>query len=374
MRIVMNYTGYSTNRITGQNVFLEFFLKGLSQLEPENEYMIYCSEKVIPQLRELFSKGEYIPAMDLSARQKRNIIDSIKKLIYRIFVLPARLKENNPDLIFFPDIQVSLFNYYKGIKTVMNPHDIQFITFPRRVGLIHRLYFSIIYRAAFKNMDKIIAISNCDKGQMETAFPSYKHKVHKIANPVDTSGLPGAEERNNDIIAINIQHKHKNIITLIKAFEKIKEDISGNLILIGSPYKDDLEYVKENELSKRIIFKGIVSNEERNSLLKKSRLYVNPTTYEGFGITNVEAIAAGTPCLISDIEVNKEVTLGLASYYGPATDIEELAKAILKKLNQEVDRGLLLERAKRISKEYDTRKMIGEYQTLFNNLMRENCN
>ena len=108
--------------------------------------------------------------------------------------------------------------------------------------------------------------------------------------------------RKKDIVAINLQFHHKNVITLIKAFELIKDKTECNLVFIGN-VPDRVKYLKEyvtsHNLDDRIIFKGFVEDEERNYLLENCRLYVNPTLYEGFGMTAVEAIILGVPTLVS---------------------------------------------------------------------------
>ena len=96
------------------------------------------------------------------------------------------------------------------------------------------------------------------------------------------------------------------------------------------------EYVIKNNLQKRVKFTGFLSDSERISLLQKSRLYVNPTLYEGFGMTAVEAMILGVPVLVSKIETNYEVTLGMCEYYEPAEDSDILAAKILECMDKPI--------------------------------------
>lgn len=60
-----------------------------------------------------------------------------------------------------------------------------------------------------------------------------------------------------------------------------------------------------------------------------SCLYINPSLFEGFGMTAVEAMILKVPTLLSRVSANYEVTKGLCHYYEPADDVEALAAAIL---------------------------------------------
>lgn len=101
---------------------------------------------------------------------------------------------------------------------------------------------------------------------------------------------------------MNLQFHHKNIITLIKAYELIKTQIEYKLVLIGN-VPDRVaylkEYVTEHHLEEDVVFTGFATEEKVNKFLGACALYVNPSVYEGFGMTAVEAIIKQVPTLVS---------------------------------------------------------------------------
>jgi glycosyltransferase involved in cell wall biosynthesis len=144
--------------------------------------------------------------------------------------------------------------------------------------------------------------------------------------------------KNPCITAVNIQHSHKNTITLIKAFERIRNIIPHDLYLIGriTPGTAWLaDYVREHGLDNRILFKGFLDDAALAAMIKGSALYVNPSLFEGFGMTTVEAMLAGVPALASCVTAVPEVTMGLCSYYEPPEDEKTLAEAMKKILLEE---------------------------------------
>jgi glycosyltransferase involved in cell wall biosynthesis len=250
----------------------------------------------------------------------------------------------------------------------MLPHDIQPISNPTRMPFKLRYYYKIYYPQDFKYMDKIIAISDADKKEMETFFPRYINKYRKIYNPIDTDAYEEFtynSAKQNTIVAVNYAGPHKNCITLVKAFGSIINKTECNLILIGNPDKNIIEYIQAHGLENRIRVTGYVDDYTKNNYLANCRLYVNPTLYEGFGMTAVEAIMLGAPCLLSDIPVNREVTLGYADFYYPPEDTDVLAEKILESLAKKHTDEELIMRAKIITENYNYIKAAKEYINFF---------
>lgn len=219
-------------------------------------------------------------------------------------------------------------------------------------------------------MKKIISISDSDKNEMEFYFPKYKNKIVKIYNPIDTDAyeyVPFKSIKQNIIVAINYAASHKNGITLVKAFHLLYEKIDYNLILIGKINNDIVDYINLHGLEKRIIVTGYINEDEKNNYLANCRLYVNPTLFEGFGMTAVEAIMLGAPCLLTDIPVNREVTMGYADFYYPPESANVLAEKILESLSKKYTDEELKSRAKIIAEKYSYIRAAREYIDIFEN-------
>ena len=171
---------------------------------------------------------------------------------------------------------------------------------------------------------------------------------------------------------MNLQFHHKNIITLLKAYEKIMDKITENLYLVGNvPERVSYlkEYVKEHHMEERVFFTGFVSDEQVVEMLSRTRLYVNPTLFEGFGMPAVEAMIYGAPTLLSGIPANREVTKGLVDYYEPPEDDTTLANAILQALANPVSGEKLKKNANAMLKAYHYQKIAEEYYRLFLNMV-----
>jgi len=103
---------------------------------------------------------------------------------------------------------------------------------------------------------------------------------------------------------------HKNIQVVIKSLKLLKEKFPKiSLVIIGKgPYRPQLEkLVSEANLQKNVIFKGHVSEEEKNHLIASSQALVFPSLFEGFGLVILEAFMQKKPVLVSDVRPMSDI-------------------------------------------------------------------
>ena len=137
------------------------------------------------------------------------------------------------------------------------------------------------------------------------------------------------------ITGLNIQWAHKNIITLLRAYAKIMDQTEYDLILVGrklAAVEEMQKVIAENHMEDRVHFTGYVSQEELDRITAETRIYVNPSFFEGFGMTAVEMMGGCVPTIVADTTAMPETTLGLCRYYGPADDADALARVLLEEL------------------------------------------
>jgi glycosyltransferase involved in cell wall biosynthesis len=105
-----------------------------------------------------------------------------------------------------------------------------------------------------------------------------------------------------------LQH-YKNIDILIRAFAEVaKKKKDAQLIIAGfgeSRYALET-LVKELKMDKTITFAGKVTEKEKMQLFAMSWAAIQPSSYEGWGITVIEANACGTPVIASNVKGLKD--------------------------------------------------------------------
>ena len=235
----------------------------------------------------------------------------------------------------------------------MNPHDIQFKFYPEYFSSLKRWYLDKGYAHSLSKADGIIAISDYVKNTLEKHYQSEcGYKIRLLYEPVDFEMGDEAVYRPASlpyILSASSILKHKNMFTLVKAFELIADEIPHQLIIVGckgNGMKIINEHIKRSKVEKRILFTDYLEDTQYNWLFNHADLYVTTSLYEGFGRTPLEAMARGIRTIASKETCLPEVTMGLAEYYEPAMDEKKLAEKILEVLEKpvkDIDRTVLCE-------------------------------
>lgn len=163
-------------------------------------------------------------------------------------------------------------------------------------------------------------------------------KITIIPCGIDEYEFKGKHQKSNipTIICVSRLAKYKNIKDLILAFAKVERTVDKiQLIIIGSgPQEKNLKSLAKNlKLESKARFLSNLPRKELINFYFKSSIFCLPSSVEGFGISVVEAAAAGTPYVVSDIPVFKEVTKnGQGGLLFKLGDVKDLAVNLEKLL------------------------------------------
>ena len=143
--------------------------------------------------------------------------------------------------------------------------------------------------------------------------------------------------------------KYKSVDHLVKAFALIAEKVpEARLEFIGrGDFQPELErMVSELGLKDRTKFYGFVSEEEKVELLSKSHIVVNTSIKEGWGITNIEANACGTPVISANVPgLRDSVKAGVSGLLYEYGNIKQLSEQIFSLLTNQIEFNRLSEGA-----------------------------
>ena len=251
-----------------------------------------------------------------------------------------------------------------------------------------------IYHSLINQTDRVIAISSAQKRRM-IGLGINPNKIALIYGAIDTSKFTPLDdedaetkETQNYILYVAKFTERKNHLALLKAFKKVIS-ISGlkypnlKLYLVGpatgaftskgkepSPYyMKCLEYVQKSSLGGRVKFYKDVSDEELIELYRHATLFVFPSLEEGFGMTLLEAMACGCPCIVNNIEPPSEI-IGNAGCLVNAENPEELADKIEELLENTPLRNQLGALARQRAVSVFDSTLIGEhFKALLNEVM-----
>ncbi len=321
--------------------------------------------------------------------------EEIRKIFSDVMIIPERSNTYSPlwhlkapfkippsRLFWSPHYSVPL-TPVRSRSTITTIHDLFHIRFAHMYGPASRLYAKLLMKKALKS-DRIITVSQFTKQEILDIFHVDEEKIHVIYNGVDT-GLfrpsPSKETLRKYtidkpyILYVGNIKPHKNLKTLVKAFDLIKDEEDVWLVIVGkieglkTPDMELLHLIEENpQLKDRIRILEHVPIEDLPAIYTHALFLVFPSLYEGFGLPPLEAIACGTPVILSDIPVLREIYGDDAPYFSPQ-NYRELADLMLQFIRNEKLRSATVDKLKHLPKKYSWEKSAMEHLNVFNGFL-----
>lgn len=222
--------------------------------------------------------------------------------------------------------------------------------------------------------DHIIALSKQTKKKLIKRVPG--NNISVIYGGVDTSFIKKIKTKKynqSTICCISRLVPYKNVDYLIKATALIKETIPDiNCIIIGKgPEKRKLiKLISELGLEENVIIKRDLSYRDVIKNLKASDIFCLPSRIEGFGLATIEALACGTPFVIADTPINKEVTKNIGGLYFKTNSASDLSKKIITLLKDKKTSQKYIEKGQKLVKEYNWDIVSQQTEKVYNRLKR----
>jgi len=322
-----------TNNRAGISNYVYEIVKKLNNLDKKNEYILYSNKNIVLDF-------------NLNHNWNMHIEKSRTGTIWFYNILPKKLCEDKIDVFwgtqyFLPKRNKETSN----VRLVVTIHDLA-IQKIKNIGSNRNIFIQKLYlRKSLKNADKIIAISETTKKDIIDIYSVNDEKISIIFNgnnpPEKYNMVTNIEEEmrhkfkidnNKFLLFLSTIEPRKNIDTLIRAFEYIKEkDKDLKLIIAGGlgwKYKRTLDLIEESKYAQDMILTGYVTNEEKAFLYSRAEMFIYPSLYEGFGLPILEAFGYGCLVITTNISSMPEVGGDVAIYYDNPLDYKELVQKI----------------------------------------------
>jgi glycosyltransferase involved in cell wall biosynthesis len=289
------------------------------------------------QARSGEKNGDKIVILPCSSSGGKPILDQGRH--GNLTVLPTQ----SESLLKFPDIKI-----YTFIDSIMNDYDIVHVHGSWRYHLIaackaafkykkpvivrpagnlgylprrHKAFFKMPYLNLIekKYLNKASGIHCCTQKELnEIESLNIKTEHFILPNPVDEKLLdikvddntfykqyPGLKPSDLVMCYLGRIAPIKNLELLLRAFIKVAhKKPQVNLILAGPLEDKNLADLLKSETKKaglqdRVFFPGMVIGEIKAALLRRADIFVQPSSHENFGLSVVEAMLFGVPCIVN---------------------------------------------------------------------------
>ena len=229
--------------------------------------------------------------------------------------------------------------------------------------------------------DRVVAICDEMKEEIEHIYPNLKGKVSRIYNPFNFERIEKLMEDERELtkeqkkmlnedycIAIaRLDNVQKDFLTLVRAYKFVKESgIQDKLYIVGDgPSKEEIiNEIKKLSLEENIKLIGLSKNPY--IWLKNSKLFVHSSKYEGLPTVLIEALICNKMIISSNCptgpkEILKNESCGKLFEVG---NIKELGDYLIEFLANKNNRELYEKNVILRKEEFNKNKVIKEYEKL----------
>lgn len=143
---------------------------------------------------------------------------------------------------------------------------------------------------------------------------------------------------NSNILCITSLEPFKNVKNLIKATKILSDkNIKYKLKIVGPGNKNQkleiFKFINELKLKNRVKYLGELNNKKLKKILSNSRILVNPSMCESFGLPNLEGYVSGSNIVCSNLPVFKEILKNYPFYFNEKSSVS-IANQLIKALKE----------------------------------------
>lgn len=220
------------------------------------------------------------------------------------------------------------------------------------IGFFGKLIEKVTARLA----GRIIAVSEGTAAGLEHLGVK-KERIVILPNGISTAAIGDAptEGEAADVMFAGRLIRDKHVDVLLRACAEASRKMPLSVLIIGDgPERPSLEALAAG-LPLKVKFAGTVGEMALYSSLKSSRVFVLPSTREGFSITTLEALACGVPVITVSGEKNSARELIVDGVTGRVVGLgeKELSEAVLDVLGDEARRKRMAAECAPAASKYD---------------------
>jgi glycosyltransferase involved in cell wall biosynthesis len=354
---------------TGIGRYVARLVTELSAIDGSTEYVLFLRS------------GRFQSDLGLGRNFEKRLADISWYSVAEQTRLPALIRAAHVDLMHFPHFNVPIV--YRG-PFVVTVHD---LTHDLRRSMVgsqrdpakgrwkHAAY-RLVLRNAVRRSRRVITVSHATKRELVDRLGVEPGRITVTYEGVDAGLLEPADAREASrfglsqpfFLYVGSGHPHKNLLTLLDAFARFRErDADTRLVLAGDLQHYEVAVrarVSELRLDEAVVILGPVPDRELACLYRDALALVIVSLSEGFGLPGLEAMAAGTPVIASEIPALTEV-YGKGALFVDPLDPAGIADAIQAVTESPSLREKLVQEGRAQLGRYSWRRMAEETREVY---------
>ncbi len=344
--------GQGGYRSAGIHTYIEQTLRHVPQADPALNITVFTRHAAADWPLSIRARSTRWPT-------ERPII----RILWEQLVLPRAARQVHADILHATAFVAPVL---RPCPTVLTIYDLSFALFPQYFRGFNQAYLRAGTRWSARHATRLSAISDRTRrdihrlydvplDRIDVAYPGVDETLH----PIDPVALNRFRREQNlpekFLLFLGTLEPRKNLVTLIEAFTQFKRTCpDGQLVLAGGVgwlAGEVFAAIEASGVKDSIVLPGFVKAEEKALWLGSATAFVYPSIYEGFGLPPLEAMACGTPVVVSDAASLPEVVGDAGLSIGPR-DAIGWAQALQRVWTDQAYRAELRERGLRQSKKF----------------------
>jgi glycosyltransferase involved in cell wall biosynthesis len=315
-RIGVNALYLIPGGVGGTEIYLRRLLAALASIDRENEYFVITNREttdLVPVQANFHARPQAVRASFRPAR-----------ILWEQIVLPveaARL-----DVLLNPGFTSPVLAPCPCVTVF---HDLQHVHHPEYFRWFDLPFWKLLLWASAHRSRRLIAVSEATRADLMRAYGLPADRIDVVLHGVEPEFFALDRKHTEPfVLCVSTLHPHKNLDRLIRAYARRKRD--WRLIIAGMRgfFADALDsLIKELGVEDSVRLTGWIPRAELLQLYARAQAFVYPSTFEGFGMPVLEAMAAGIPVACSDIPPLHEVAGEAALFFDPLSE-DAIAEAL----------------------------------------------
>lgn len=313
-RIGVNALYLIPGGVGGTEIYLRELLAALATVDTVNDFFVFTNMETTQDLTPRQGNFHWKP-------QAVHAVNRPHRILWEQIVLPLEAARYGLDVMFNPGFTAPLAAPCPSVTTF---HDLQHKRFPEYFRWFDLPFWRFLLWAAAHRSRRLIAVSEATRADLLRFYHRRPDRVVVVPHGVNpeffTLDRSASKQAKTEpyLLCVSTLHVHKNIERLIRAYAS--KPRPEKLILAGlrgfrAPEIEAL--IAEMGLGERVRIPGWLPRAELMKLYAGARAFVYPSTFEGFGMPVLEAMAAGIPVACSDIPPLREVAGDAVLYFDP---------------------------------------------------------
>jgi len=248
------------------------------------------------------------------------------------------------DVLFAPAYSAPVF---APAPTVLTIHDVSFFAHPEWFSWREGIRRRFVTRKAAARASRVLTLTEFSRGELvrHVGLPTSRLEVISLG-PSGLAVQTPAQAREPMILYVGSILARRHVADLVAGFGRLAQRHRNlRLVIAGDARgvrRDELEkQIRDAGVSDRVTVTGFVTDAELADLYRRASAFAFLSSYEGFGLTPLDAIAAGVPPVVLDTPTAREV-YGDAAHYVPHPDPALIEAALDRVLFDTSARSALL--------------------------------